>query len=208
VNRKRIFVFFAVFCTMVLVGCDQEHYAENDIKLIGPTTLTYDQRDLLALLSVLGYEVFLFDFSVHNTEYNNMQVWVEVYHHGVLFYRTPTFHIVLEGDNRADGQLAFVIDHDFTTNMYSWLFAIDGGTSGRHDSGFIVSEAELVRMLGPMPGPVYVSDNADFEDIVLHVSLFSDKAVATVGRDFQRFFTDFSLLSDFPYAHIVKARFF
>ena len=195
IKNKKFISFIVCFTLIFLAGCHQQNQ-------IGPAELTRAQQDIVDLLTVPSTEILLFDY-ITAEAYVNMEFWLEVYEYGTLIDRLPGMHQIGPEPQSLDGRLAIIINQENRNGNqdFQWPFIVNGA-SNRFESSMTETDG-LARAFGPITDPVVIQDG---KEIVLYISQFSRGSIRTFG-DMQTLVEHPELLTEYPYAYIIKARF-
>jgi len=182
---------------LFLAGCSSPSHNQ-----IGPMELSDDQQELMDIITIPGHEILLFDFETSDT-FENVEIWLDVYSYGELIESGQGIHQVGHQEP-LDGRLAVIISstREDYYQTFHWTFTMSGGAGARFESPPIES-AGLGRAFGAIREPVDIQDG---QEIILYVSKFSRGGIRMFD-DFQAFAEQPELHEEYPYVHIIKARF-
>lgn len=184
---------------VVLTACTTE--PESPSSMIAPKELTQDQRDIVELLSNDKQEILLFDYTTDEA-YKSVEFWVEIYEDGELVDRPSGVNSHGDEARSLNGQLVILINHD---SSITWTFTTseDGSRVSHSGEALPFENSDLGRSYGPISYPVEIEPG---KEIVLYTSFYSADGI-TLYSDRQRYNDEPDLLSQYPYAHIIKCRF-
>jgi len=169
---------------------------------IAPMELTADQWELMDLLSHPGREILLFEYQLDET-FDRIELWVEVYHYGEL-QETPINLQMLGfgGVGLTEGRVVITIQQT-QNHMFQWMLQTAGG-SAHNSEPWSPSVNYLAWAFGPITEPVQIEDG---QVIVLYTSIFSSSGVLSTFTDKQIYLEGPELLAQYPYVHMILARF-
>jgi len=191
---------FLVIIMVLLAGCGARDTLRNQIR---PTELTAEQQEIINLFGARHAEILLFDFAV-DEDFRNADFWLDAYEYGGFTERFPGIDTMTPPEGQTLGsRLAVVINRD---GQDSLMFTLEsaGGSATVFSRGPTVGEG----IQGSLRSRIHpLVDIEDGQTIVLYVARFSREGVLSTFGDLQEYLTRPELLADYPYAHILKARF-
>lgn len=196
--RRVLIVVLAVMC-LSIAGCSGR--AAESTPQIAPTTLTDSQQEIVDLIVTTGQEVMFFEYSLGGA-FNDMEVWVDVYHYGELVGTLTSLRIF--GDVAMplnDGVMAITI-HNHNRNEFQWAISNRGGRiSG---ASWTAAHEYMARAFGPITEAVPITNG---EEIILYVSRFTTGSTLRTHGDHQYYLNNPEILAQYTYVHMIKARF-
>ena len=193
-------LLIALLVAFMFAGCLNQN--QNDAPYIAPMQLTASQQEIVNLISHMGQEILLFDYSTFG-EFNEMEVWVEVLHYGESLGRFSGLHMFFDDAiPLGDGQLAISIHHQRDRNEYQWVISANGGTS--HSPTWTHSGESMMRVFGPINEAVPITDG---QEVIIYVSKFTGMSSIRQSHDFQYYLQYPESLAIYTYVHLIKARF-
>lgn len=192
-------VVLATIMAIVLVGCSASAAQQSHIR---PAGLTGDQRDLIDFITAHNSEILLFEF-VALESFEAIEFWLETYEYGISVERVQGIHQV--NAEAHEGQLAVIIHNENGLRDFQWTFIVgqDGTRGSNRVKTSTIDHDGFARGFGAITEPVYIQDG---QEIILYMSKFSSSGLRTFS-DMQVFVEQPELLAQYPYVHIIKARF-
>ena len=199
--RQTLWLAAVFLAVILLAGCVPDIRAQNQI---GPAELTSDQQEIVDLLGFGTQNIMLFDFST-NEPFTTIELWVEALEYGELVDQPVGIHMGNPNAGSLEGRMAVIVDHDTQDSSFRWTVIVDdGGGRGRSVSESVAVGEDLLRAsLGPEMDPVTIQDG---KEIILNISKFHSGGVSMFS-DRQIYLEQPELLKEYPYVHIIKARF-
>ena len=195
---RRILILVLAIACLAVAGCATR---AADTPQIAPMSLTDSQQKIVDLIVSTGQEVLLFEYSLGDV-FNDMEVWVDVYHYGELVGTMVGLRMF--GDTTmplGDGILAITI-HNYNRGEFQWTISNQGGrVSG---ASWAADHDYMARAFGPITEAVPITDG---EEIVLYVSRFTTGSQLRTHGDHQFYLNNREVLEQYTYVHIIKARF-
>ncbi|MCL2446111.1 MAG: hypothetical protein FWD06_05040 [Oscillospiraceae bacterium] len=196
-------IFAAIIMAMFLAGCSSP---QNHIR---PANLTSEQRDLLDFITTHNSEILLFDFAT-SKPFETIEFWLETYEYGVLVDSIHSVHVTsFQEFNRGtlEGQLAVLINSNRENGnldfQYTFIVELDGTRAHHTVQSSTAGDDALWGISSAVSEPVYIQNGSE---IILYLSKFSGDGLRTIG-DLQDFAQQPELLAEYPYVHMIKARF-
>ena len=195
-------IFSVVFVAILLMGCSVAVRQDQ----IGPVALAVEQQELINLLSSHDSEILIFDFETVKA-YGNLAFWLEIYEYGRSVEKIHGMHLIHPDPQPLDGRLAIIINRDRNHGKqnFQWTFIVaeDGARASSRSESSMVDYEGLANAFGPINTPVVIQDGVE---IILHTSIFSRDGIMTFG-DQQLLLEQPELIEQYPYVHMIKARF-
>ena len=195
---KRLF-FCITMISLLLTGCG--NYTSSDTGTIKPMSLSKEQEKIVGLLSA-QQEILLFDYD-SKREYTHFEVWVEIYRNGELVEPKAATLALRNEPKRWNGQLAVVINDnpDYQWILASWQDGVHASTVSERTKLY---SSDGGKVFGPITEPAAIEEG---KEILLYSALFS----MSDGMSFyngQKYLEQPELLKEYPYAHLIKCKFY
>ena len=193
----------ANFILIILASCNRTQ-PDLPANVIMPASLTAEQQDIVDLLSIPNsQEILIFTFTTEDS-YRHVEVWVEAYKDGHPIERPAGVATVMDSSNARNGRIAVIVSQN--DSSYQWtLSVVDNGSRTSHAGAAGISvDSGLGRAFGQMNEPVEIEDG---KEIIIYSSTFQTPGVPHMAYDTQTLMERPELLTEYPYAHIVKVLF-
>lgn len=200
--KKICYIFFIVITSMLMASCSGE--SNNQQNHIRQAELSSEQQYILNFITTHYSEIHLFDFTTDES-FTNVEFWLDVYEYGMPVDSIPGIHQINNAARPLDGRLAVIINSENGNRDFQWTFIADQG-GGRATSRFespTINNAGYGRMFGPILEPINIQDD---REIILYISKFASDGLR-IHDNIQIFAEQPELLAEYPYVHIIKARF-
>lgn len=189
-------ILYVMVLLIFLTGCST---SSSDV--IKSKKLNKDQQEIVNLLSA-QQEILLFDYSTKNP-YRNFDVWVEIYRNGELVEPKAATLALRNEPKRWNGQLAVVINDnpDYQWILASWQDGVHASTVSERTKLY---SSDGGKVFGPITEPAAIEEG---KEILLYSALFS----MSDGMSFyngQKYLEQPELLKEYPYAHLIKCKFY
>ena len=187
--------YLIILCiTVILAGCTA------GVPYIAPMQLSAPQHEIVGIISDMGQEILLFDYSVGDA-FANMEVWGEVLRYGEWF-GSMGGHFMYNFEGFGVGRLGIFIRHCRFADEFQYIIYAEGKAVL---SPVLSHDSEIMsRMYGILDETVQIIDG---QDIILYISKFQTGHEALVINDFQYLVQNPEAFEGYTYVHLIKVRF-
>jgi len=198
-NRVLALSLSVLFSLSLLAGCEKN--TDSNQPQIARMSLSASQQEIVDLISHLNHEILLFDYNPGDV-FNEMEIWVEIYHYGEYLADTTKLHIHGNQDfPLRDGKLAVEINR-YGNGEFRW--AISAGGARSISAPWFSESEDMARGYGSITEPVPISGG---QEIILYLSKMTTGSSIRSSGDLQHYLENPEEFADYTYVHIVKARF-
>ena len=194
-------LLICVGVVLLLAGCSgSPEETKAPVNTLQVAELTEEQKEIVDLFRNDQQELQVYSYQTEEA-FKSVDVWLEIYKDGELVEPRSGGITSLSDEPKAlKGKIAVIISQN---PDYQWTFSISQGM-GKASSRSKESPHYLTsgRAFGPIGGVQQIKDG---QEIVLHASIFSDSDGFSFSP--QRFMDDPGIVKNYPYVHLIKAKF-
>lgn len=194
--KKLVRIFLLTCILIIFTGCTND--TENNLPQIALMELSNAQQEIVDLLSHLGQEFLVFEYT--GGIFTQIEIWVEVYHYGDLMGRYADF--VVSSETSTEVEPIVIAIHQPSQHEFQWILSTGGGRSTSEP--WTTQGEYLLRAFGLIREPVKI---VYCQEIILYLSKFTTDITLNIRNDLQYYLEYPENLAGNTYVHIIKIRF-